>query len=201
MHWLDCIHAPASVCVVRSKISIALLVPVMVAFAVAVRIALLPACRNPLPASSSRRCAGAAGRSVESGTLGVTSGAAIESPRLTAAVGTESSVAAGQGAWPSGVDATPGAIVAAGSCVLHAAPGPDAGHCSAPDGTLRLTSSAGAAGGDPWRGAAGGTAGAAHRGASMERPPRDQRRRRRCGQRHEADLVRDHDESHREMCR
>src|ERR1700674_367337 len=161
MHWLDCIHAPASVCVVRSKISIALLVPVMVAFAVAVRIALLPACRNPLPASSSRRCAGAAGRSVESGTLGVTSGAAIESPRLTAAVGTDagsstsvqaagllgagSSVAAGQGAWPSGVDATPGAIAAAGSCVLHAAPGPDAGHFSAPDGTLRLTSSAGAA--------------------------------------------------------
>src|SRR5580704_10598637 len=125
MHWLDCMHAPASVLVVRSKIWIALLVPVMVAFAVAVRIALSPCWRNELPASSSMRCAGAAGRNVETGTLGATSGGALESARLASPAGTAAgsstsvhaaglgsraglAAAAGQGTWPSGVDATPG---------------------------------------------------------------------------------------------
>jgi hypothetical protein len=54
-------------------------------------------------------------------------------------------VVAGHGASPSGVDAIPGAIAAAVSWVMHAAPGPDAGHSAEPDGTLRLTSSSVAA--------------------------------------------------------
>jgi hypothetical protein len=48
-----------------------------------------------------------------------------------------------QGVAPSGVEATPGVYVPTPSLMLHAAPGPDAGHCSAPAGTLTLASSAG----------------------------------------------------------
>src|SRR5580704_18009411 len=130
MHWLDCMHAPATVLVVRSKIWIALLVPVMVAFAVAVRIALSPCWRNELPASSSMRCAGAAGTAAGSST-------SVHAAGLGSRAGL--ATAAGQGTWPSGVDATSGAIGAARSCVLHAAPAPDSGHCAEPGGTLRLT--------------------------------------------------------------
>ncbi len=60
-------------------------------------------------------------------------------------LGVELSVAAGQGAWPSGVDAMPGASAAAVSWVMHAAPGPDAGRLVQADGNaLRLTSASGA---------------------------------------------------------
>src|SRR4029077_7829197 len=137
MHWLDCVQVPARERVVRSKISIALLVPVMVALAVAVRTARSPGCRKVLPASSSTRWVGRDGRSVETGTLGLTWGA--ESPFVAASTpasaGSRTSAhaarlpgagwlpAGGQGVKPSGVEATPGAIPA-GSSVVHAAPGP-----------------------------------------------------------------------------
>ena len=81
----------------------------------------------------------------------------IESPRVATSTGADaaskmsvhaaglfgagSPVAAGQGDWPSGVDATPGMALAS-LVLLHAAPGPDAGHGSAPFGTLTLASSA-----------------------------------------------------------
>lgn len=54
------------------------------------------------------------------------------------------SVVVGQGDWPSGVDGTPGTAFTTPSLLLHDAPGPDAGHCSAPAGTLTLASSAAA---------------------------------------------------------
>src|SRR5258708_9105288 len=129
----------------------------MVALAVAVRPALAPACRNELPAPSARRWTGVVGRNVETGTLGLTEGGGIESPRTADAAGAGGgrstsvqaagllgaglSVPAGHGAWPSGVDATPGLTASAVSWVRHAAPGPDAGHCSEPEGTFRLMSS------------------------------------------------------------
>src|SRR5450759_371906 len=86
MHWLDWVHVPASEWVVRSKISIALLVPVMVALAVAVRIARSPACTNALPVVSPNRTTGRVGRSFETGTLGVTCGGANESPLVATLV-------------------------------------------------------------------------------------------------------------------
>src|SRR5258708_28314423 len=129
----------------------------MVALAVAVRTALSPACRNELPAPSARRCTGVVGRTVETGTRGLTEGGGIESPRTADAAGAGGgrstsvqaagllgagvSVSARHGAWPSGGDATPGLTAPAGSWVRHAAPGPDARHRSRPGGTFRLMSS------------------------------------------------------------
>src|SRR5260370_26195406 len=59
----------------------------MVALAVAVRTALSPACRNELAAPSARRCTGVVGLNVETGTLGLTEGGGIESPRTADAAG------------------------------------------------------------------------------------------------------------------
>src|ERR1700686_1437503 len=83
MHWLDWVQAPARGRVVWSKIWVGLLVPVMVALAVAVRIAFAPGCRNVAPAARSRRWAVWVGRSVATGTLGAIAGGAIASPVLT----------------------------------------------------------------------------------------------------------------------
>src|ERR1700682_362508 len=158
MHWLAGEHEPASVWVVWSKISIALLVPVTLAFAVAVRIALSPGEMKVLMAVRSRRCGDRSARSVETGTLGGTRGSAIELPRVATSTGsatgsTTSVHAAGllsprlrvvvaQGSLPSGVEGTPGKAAPTPSLMLHAAPGPDAGHCSEPAGTLMRASSA-----------------------------------------------------------
>src|ERR1700682_3918946 len=160
MHWLACTQDPASVRVVWSKISIAVLVPVTLAFAVAVRIAFSPGTMKVFMALRSRRCADPSGRRVATGTLGGTRGSPIELPRVAAstgpAMGSKTSVhAAGllspgllaadvQGALPSGVEATPGTAVPTPSLMLHAAPSPDAVHCSAPAGTLTRASFAGA---------------------------------------------------------
>src|SRR6202035_4859250 len=127
MHWLDCVHAPARVRVVWSKIWIALLATVMVELAVAVKIAFAPGCRYVAPAARSRRWADWVGRSVATGTLGAIAGGAIESPVLTepgavvvvrstsvhaaGLLGAGLALPAGHGDWPSGVEATPGAIL------------------------------------------------------------------------------------------
>jgi hypothetical protein len=134
--------------VVWSKIWMALLVPVMLALAVAVKTAFCPAGMNaPLVARSSR-CTDRTGRSDAAGTLGVTAGAATDSPRVAVDAGELASKVSVQaagllkpglsphGARPSGVDATPGSALVAASPELHAAPGPDAGHCCPPAGTL-----------------------------------------------------------------
>src|SRR5258708_17211194 len=137
--------------------SMAVLVTVMVAVAVVVRTACARACRNEVRAPSAGRCTGVVGRNVEAGAVGLTEGGGIESPRTADAAGAGGgrstsvqaagllgaglSVPAGHGAWPSGVDATPGLTASAVSWVRHAAPGPDAGHCSEPEGTFRLMSS------------------------------------------------------------
>src|ERR1700737_3676695 len=83
-------------------------------------------------------------------------GSPIEMPRVGASTGSElartmSVHAAGllstrpvvdaHGTLPSGVEATPGAAPPRPACTLQAAPGPDAGHCSAPAGTLMRASS------------------------------------------------------------
>src|SRR5258708_27358111 len=110
----------------------------MVALAVAVRTALSPACRNELPAPSARRCTGVVGRNVETGTLGLTEGGGIESPRTADAAGagggrSTSLQAAGllgagvsgpprPGAPPPGVGATPRVTPPAASPGLHTAP-------------------------------------------------------------------------------
>src|ERR1700687_3354453 len=158
MHWLDWVQAPASVLVVWSKISIALAVPVMLAVAVAVRTALSPAGRKLTAAVRSKRCSIRSGRSAEMGTLGVIWGGASESPpfatftvgatarRMSAhaagLVGTGSSEGVGEGGWAAGVDAVPGFPAGAMPPLLHAAPGPEAGHCWEPAGTLTLASPA-----------------------------------------------------------
>src|SRR5882762_10013538 len=157
MHWLDWEQLPTSVRVVWSKIWMALFVPVTLALAVAVKTAFCPAGMNASLAARSSRCTDRTGRSDDTGTLGVTAGAATDSPRVAADAGelgsTVSVHAAGllrpgllsltaHGARPSGVDATPGTALVAPSIELHAAPGPDAGHGCPPAGTLTWVSSA-----------------------------------------------------------
>src|SRR3979409_513352 len=158
MHWLDSEQAPTNLCVGRSKISIARLVPVMVVLAVAVRTALCPGSTNASEAARSRRCTVSPGRSVETGTLGVTTGDTTDPIRVDvfpdkAEAGSRMSVhAAGllnpgftpvgaHGDWPSGGDPTPGGASATPPMLVHAAPSPEAGHCWAPAGTATRASS------------------------------------------------------------
>src|SRR3981081_2625718 len=135
----------------------------------AVRVVFWPACRNVLLAVRSRRWVVCPGRSELTGTLGVTAGAS-DVPRLPTSAGVASGStmsaqaaellsddesAVGHGDWPSAVEATPGVGAAWPSLVLHAAPGPDSGHCTSPAGTARLVSSgAGAVAPAPGKGAA-----------------------------------------------
>src|ERR1700694_6297840 len=94
MHWLDWLHAPPSVWVVWSKIWIALLVPVMLVLAVAVRIVFSPDRMKVSLAARSMRSMGRPRRSDATGTLGVTIGGA-RVPRAGVGEGKRTAVHAG----------------------------------------------------------------------------------------------------------
>jgi hypothetical protein len=141
-HCVPCEQDPTSVPVVVSKIWSAPPWRSAAADALAVSTTLPPETAAAALEASVTVDGGVVGRMVETGTLGRTDGLPAGAPssvdwatRSLQAAGVLSAEPLGHGAWPSGVEAVPGATVAP-RLVRHDAPTPDAGQGSDPSGRL-----------------------------------------------------------------